>query len=260
MKKFYFLFLGFLVSPLFSAKAEDSFLREDVEKLKEDMVMVQRQLYRDKNDSTAPQESVSNIQVRLGEYDQLLRDMNGKVENIEYRLSVIEKKIETFDKDIDLRFEQMKKHGISAPVNASLDSKPAQTSLPKNIKAKDLYESALNDLKNNKNTEAETKFLQFISNFPTDVLAGNAQYWLGEVYYKQQNFAKAAIAFKDGYSKFPEGTKGPDCLLKLGLSMKALGKKEEACTAFVNLPTIFSKTNADISLRAKKEAEALGCK
>ena len=38
--------------------------------LKEDLVVVQRQLYRDKADSTAPQESVSNIQVRLGEYDQ----------------------------------------------------------------------------------------------------------------------------------------------------------------------------------------------
>ena len=261
MKKIYFLFLGLLTLPVVSSKADDLLLREDVSKLKDDMIMVQRQLYRDKNDTTAPQESVSNIQVRLGEYDQLLRDMNGKVENIEYRLNVIEKKLETFDKDIDLRFEQMKKNAGNTNINTQkTNTKPTIKPLPKGVSAKDLYESALNDLKNNKNTEAETKFLQFISNFPTDILAGNAQYWLGEVYYKQQNFAKAAVAFKDGYSKFPEGSKGPDCLLKLGLSMKALGKKDEACTAFVNLPAVFSKVNADISLRAKKEAEALGCK
>ena len=61
-------------------------------------------------------------------------------------------------------------------------------------------------------------------------------------------------------SKYPQGAKGADCLLKLGLSMKALGKKEEACTAFVNLPTVFDKVNADIAARAKKEAEALDCK
>ena len=80
MKKIYFLFLGLLTLPVFSSNAEDSFLREDIDKLKDDMIMVQRQLYRDKNDNTsAPQESVSNIQVRLGEYDQLLRDINGKV-------------------------------------------------------------------------------------------------------------------------------------------------------------------------------------
>ena len=96
--------------------------------------------------------------------------------------------------------------------------------------------------------------------YPTDQLAGNAQYWLGEVYYKQQDLKKAAVAFKEGYSKFPNGAKGPDCLLKLGLTMKALNKKEDACTAFVNLPIVFDKVSDDISSRAKKEAEALGCK
>jgi tol-pal system protein YbgF len=138
-------------------------------------------------------------------------------------------------------------------------AKPLATA-PKGTDSKKLYENALNDLKANKLADAEVKFSQFLGSFPKDSLAGNAQYWLGEVYYKQQNFAKAAVAFKDGYSKYPEGSKGPDCLLKLGLSMKALNKKAEACTAFTNLPTIFGKANADISARAKKEAEALACK
>lgn len=138
-------------------------------------------------------------------------------------------------------------------------AKPA-VQAPKGIAPKDLYEAALTDLKNNKLTDAETKLNQFLTSYPKETLAGNAQYWLGEVYYKQQNFAKAAVAFKDGYSKYPQGAKGADCLLKLGLSMKALGKKEEACTAFVNLPTVFDKVNADIAARAKKEAEALDCK
>ena len=140
MKKIYFLFLGLLTLPVVSSKADDLLLREDVAKLKDDMIMVQRQLYRDKNDTTAPQESVSNIQVRLGEYDQLLRDMNGKVENIEYRLNVIEKKLETFDKDIDLRFEQMKKHAGNTNVNTQkTNTKHTIKPLPKGVSAKELY-------------------------------------------------------------------------------------------------------------------------
>ena len=107
MKKYLLLFVSVIISV--SANAEDSLLREDINKLKEDLVVVQRQLYRDKADTTAPQESVSNIQVKLGEYDQFIRDINGKVENIEFRLSQLEKKIETFDKDIELRFEQFKR-------------------------------------------------------------------------------------------------------------------------------------------------------
>ena len=232
-------------------------MQDELNQIKEDIVSIQRQLYREKNDSTAPKESVSNFQIKLGEYDQMIRDMNGKVENIEYRLNNLEKKIEMFDKDIELRFEQIKKQSSVSPI--SQPNKPVAQA-PKGTDPKKLYETALNDLKANKLSDAEVKFSQFLGSFPKDDLAGNAQYWLGEVYYKQQNFAKAAVAFKDGYSKYPKGSKGPDCLLKLGLSMKALGKKTEACTAFTNLPTIFGKANADISARAKKEAEALACK
>ena len=110
MKKFCFLALNAAV--FFSslpAKAADSYLQDEIDQIKSDIVVIQRQLYREKSDTTAPKESVSNFQVRLGEYDQMIRDMNGKVENVEYRLKTLEKKLETFDKDIDLRFEQIKK-------------------------------------------------------------------------------------------------------------------------------------------------------
>ncbi|MBO5038584.1 MAG: tol-pal system protein YbgF [Alphaproteobacteria bacterium] len=262
MKNVYLLFGGFLLTvSAFSAKAD--YLQDEINQIKDDIVVIQRQLYREKNDTTAaPQESVSNVQVRLGEYDQMIRDMNGKVENIEYRLNTLEKKIEMIDKDIELRFTQMKRQAETPAPKTAKTTKPAATStqVPAGVKPKDLYEQGLNDLKNNKLSDAERKFSQFLTSYPKDTLAGNAQYWLGEVYYKQQNFAKAAVAFKNGYSKYPEGTKGPDCLLKLGLSMKALGKKDEACTAFTNLPTIFGKVNSEISARALKEAEVLGCK
>lgn len=261
MKNAYLLFGGFLLTvSAFSAKAD--YLQDEINQIKDDIVVIQRQLYREKNDTTAaPQESVSNVQVRLGEYDQMIRDMNGKVENIEYRLNTLEKKIEMIDKDIELRFTQMKRQAESSAPKTTNTTKPTvATPAPAGVKPKDLYEQGLNDLKNNKLSDAERKFSQFLTSYPKDTLAGNAQYWLGEVYYKQQNFAKAAVAFKNGYSKYPEGTKGPDCLLKLGLSMKSLGKKDEACTAFTNLPTIFGKVNKDISARALKEAEVLGCK
>ena len=101
MKKFCFLALNAAV--FFSslpAKAADSYLQDEIDQIKSDIVVIQRQLYREKSDTTAPKESVSNFQVRLGEYDQMIRDMNGKVENVEYRLKTLEKKLETFDKDI----------------------------------------------------------------------------------------------------------------------------------------------------------------
>jgi len=265
MKKISLLFLAILFSaPALAAQDETYSVQDQINQIKDDLVIMQRQLYRERTDTTAPQESVSNVQMRLGEYDQLIRDINGKVENIEYRLNTLEKKVEMFDKDIELRFSQMDRKGEKASAPVAPKSKPANKNTtklkaPEGVAPKDLYEQALNDLKGNKLDDSEQKFMQFLNSYPKDTLAGNAQYWLGEVYYKKQDFAKSAVAFKEGYSKYPEGTKGPDCLLKLGLSMKALGKKEEACTAFINIPTIFGRVNPDISKRAEDEAKALSC-
>ncbi len=260
MKKNYFLYLGILMGfNTFSAQADDTYIRDELNQIKDDIIVLQRQIYRDKNDTSAPQESVSTFQIKLGEYDQMIRDMNGKVENIEFRLNSLEKKMEMIDKDIDLRFTQMKKQTSAAPASAA-QKNTSSNKAPTGISAKSLYESALTNLRADKLSDAENQLSQFLASYPQDALAGNAQYWLGEVYYKQRNFTKAAVAFKDGYSKYPEGAKGPDCLLKLGLSMKALGKKDEACTAFTNLPSVFAKVNADISKRAQQEAEALACK
>ncbi|MBR5598645.1 MAG: tol-pal system protein YbgF [Alphaproteobacteria bacterium] len=253
-------FCGVVACFSFSARANDSFLREEVNKLKEDIVIMQRKLYHEKNDTTMPDASVSNFQIKLGDYDQLMRDINGKVENIEYRLTLLEKKLEGFDKDIELRFEQFKKHlstgdkYVSKPVEKKVEKAPTGTS------PIELYNNARILLDSNKYSEAENKFSQFLATFPKDNLAGNAQYWLGEVYYKQQDFAKAAIAFYDGYNNYPGGAKAPDCLLKLGLSMKALGKKDEACKTFIEIPLSYEKANPGISERAKKEAKELGCK
>ncbi len=265
MKRSYLYLFGLLLAtPAFAAWEDTNSLQQEVNRIKEDIVVIQRQLYRDKNDNAvAPQESVSNVQVRLGEYDQMIRDMNGKVENIEYRLSTLEKKMEMIDKDIELRFSQFQRQNGSATSNANASPSKTPAPLPKapdGVSAKDLYEQALNDLKEDKLSDSELKFSQFLGSYPKDDLAGNAQYWLGEIYYKQQNFAKAAVAFKDGYSKYPEGSKGPDCLLKLGLSMKALNKTQEACTAFTNIPTIFGKVNPEIARRATEEAKGLNCK
>ncbi len=263
MKKNHLICLSiFLSSFSLIANADDMLLREDVNKLKEDVLILQRKVYHDKNDTTAPEASVSNFQIRLGEYDELIRNINGKVENIEYRLNQLEKKLDGFDKDIELRFEQFKNHladgSASLPVTPS-SVKPVQKA-PEGTNSTELYNRARLMLDSNKYKEAEETFSQFLATFPQDKLAGNAQYWLGEVYYKQQDFAKAAITFYDGYNNYPGGTKAPDCLLKFGLSMKALGKKEEACKTFIEIPKTFLKINPEISNRAKKEAEALACK
>ncbi len=91
-------------------------------------------------------------------------------------------------------------------------------------------------------------------------MASNAQYWLGEVYYKDGNYAKAAVAFGKGYENYKNGNKGADSLYKLGLSMSMLGKDPEACAALKNVAVEFPKADAELKNKAKSQAQKLGCK
>ena len=129
----------------------------------------------------------------------------------------------------------------------------------KGFDVKGIYQEGLEALKAGNDKLAEEKFNTILSRFPEDNLAGNAQYWLGEVYYGRKHFAKAAVAFAKGYEKY-KGPKGPDSLLKLGMSMRELKKKTEACVAFTSLPTEFPKAEAALLSRAKSEAAKLNCK
>ena len=104
-----------------------------------------------------------------------------------------------------------------------------------------------------KNTKQNLKKIE-----PEDLMP-NIQYWLGEVYYAQKNFEKAIIAFGEGLEKYPESIKGPDNLLKLGLSFSNLKKKDEACNILLELKVKYEDAPKNVQERASSEIKKLEC-
>ncbi len=94
---------------------------------------------------------------------------------------------------------------------------------------------------------------------PEDPLAGNAKYWLGETFYVRGDFRNAAVTFAEGFQRYPDSTKAPDNLLKLGMSLAQLEKKDDACGAFGELLKRYPDATASILQRATRERERLGC-
>ncbi|WP_417845948.1 tol-pal system protein YbgF [Thalassospira povalilytica] len=106
---------------------------------------------------------------------------------------------------------------------------------------------------------AEKALSSFVAEHPNDPLAGNAQYWLGETYYVRGQYENAAIAFTEGFQTYPDSTKAPDNLLKLGMSLANLGKNEDACTAFGHLIDNFPNASNVVLDRARQERKSRGC-
>ena len=121
------------------------------------------------------------------------------------------------------------------------------------------YRNAFGLLRRQEFSEAESALSTFVKDHPNDPLAGNAQYWLGETYYVRGEFENAAIAFTEGFQTYPDSTKAPDNLLKLGMSLANLGKNEDACTTFGHLIDNFPNASAVVLDRARQERKSRGC-
>ena len=94
---------------------------------------------------------------------------------------------------------------------------------------------------------------------PKDTLAPAAQYWLGETFYVRKDYTNAAAAFADGYEKYPKSPKGPDFLLKLGMSLANAGQKDNACRAYQRLDRDYPQATSEIRERSGAEKKRLGC-
>ncbi len=122
-----------------------------------------------------------------------------------------------------------------------------------------LYNRALNDLRQGNYATAESDFVQLVKLFADHALAGNAQYWLGETHFVRQQYKRAADAFLTGYTKYAKNVKAPDSLLKLGITLHAMGQAKTGCDAFAELADKFPDASQTIVKRAKLETQRAGC-
>ncbi len=104
---------------------------------------------------------------------------------------------------------------------------------------------------------AEAGFRTFLAQNKRHRKAGQAQYWLGESYYAQGRYKQAAQSFLSGYKGYPKGSKAPDSLLKLGMSLGKLGQRKQACGAYAEVQRAYPKAAA--RKLAAREAQRGGC-
>lgn len=123
-----------------------------------------------------------------------------------------------------------------------------------------IYEDAYAALKAGKAADAQTKFTNFLKQFPEHPLKANAVYWLGETYYAQGNYAQSTRVFAESYKKFPKGPKAADSLLKMGMSLAQNNKTKEACVTFKQLKKEYATGQTALINRADAEMTKIACK
>lgn len=107
-----------------------------------------------------------------------------------------------------------------------------------------MYDMAFNAIKGSDYPKAINGFKSFVSAYPSSPLAGNAQYWLGEAYYVTHEYPSAIAAFQKVATDWPESSKVPDALVKIGFTQSALGKNGEARVTLQDVIRRFPGTEA----------------
>ncbi len=213
--------------------------------------------------------TMADIQVRLGQLEEKIRQMNGTLEELEHK---IQQTGQQQDAGAAQRPTNIIPPAAASSSGAQSAALPAVVASPRpadagiapssghlSNPAQDDYDRAFNLLKQEKYEEAVQSFKAFIAAYPTHVLNSNAYYWLGESYYAQQHYEQAAVQFLEGYKQFPKGGKAADSLLKLGMSLGQVNKKAEACATLGKLTSEFPDASSALKERIRQERTEFQC-
>jgi tol-pal system protein YbgF len=152
------------------------------------------------------------------------------------------------------------KPGVTKPVVAKpampVNNTSTVSSDPANEEA--AYGVAFDALKQKDYVESARLFKTFIDTYPQAQLAPNAWYWLGESYYVTQNYEIAQQSFEGLLSQFPDSSKVPDGMLKLGYCQAQLGQKDRARNTFNEVLRLYPMSDAARFAQSQLRAMNLG--
>jgi len=159
-----------------------------------------------------------------------VQSLNDSVDELKSRIAKLDKTVQ----DLQAQLQAMQAPPPSAgqpggqpggDPNAPQGSAPAAPA-PVAPPLKDTYQAAVRDYNAAHYDVASGEFQDVLHYYPNDDLAGNAQFYLGEIAYHQQNYADAVKNYNVVIESFPGSPKAPAAQLRKGLSLIELGKKD----------------------------------
>lgn len=122
-----------------------------------------------------------------------------------------------------------------------------------------LYNLGYTQILNGDYNAAEGNLRKFSQLYPNHRLTSSARYWLAETYYVRGRFSDAVAEFSANYKSFPDSSKAPDSLLKLGLSLARLEERDAACATLAEMFNRFPGAPRSLQIAAQDEQVRSNC-
>jgi len=190
-------------------------------------------------------DNLEEIKSRLGKLNQQLVDLQNTVQSLDAKIS-----------------------GGAAgatPTGASnsgggMSSQPASSSLPPSgaataggsaPSADTLYSNGLRDITGGNYDLARKEFQDYLKYYGDTDLASNAQFYLGEIAYKQKQYQQAVSEFDKVLTNYPRSFKLQPAHLRKGMALIELGQKTQGVRELRDVIRHNPNTDEDRLARAK---------
>jgi tol-pal system protein YbgF len=206
---------------------------------------------------------IASLRQQLAGLNEDVRSLTGRIEELEHtlnrqtqentestgsrqdQLDQLAKDARSNDERI-LRIEQYLNFETSAsakaPESSSAKIAPAEQ-VKKETSEDEIYRQAKQAFDQGDSDAARNKFSELIKRYPKSERADNAQFWIGEIYYREKWYEKAILEYQKVIENYPKGNKVPASLLKQGFAFLNLGDKANSRIILQELIKKYPQTN-----------------
>ncbi len=205
------------------------------------------------DEEQAMRHQAASLRAKMDALNEEMRTLTGRIEEIEHNLNrqtgkdaeSVQAKEEQIDKlakatksndDRIYRIEQYLNFEPSTQIPAT--EKPAENhckivpapaaKIKQELPEEEIYRMAKQAFDQGDSDAAREKFQELIQRFPKSERADNAQFWIGEIYYREKWYEKSILEYQKVIENYPKGNKVPASLLKQGFAFFNLGDKSNS--------------------------------
>jgi tol-pal system protein YbgF len=206
--------------------------------------------------------TVQNLQKTLGQQGSdagsKVDQISGQVQALHDAVDELKARLAKVSKQLDDM--QTAQQNIATPPAGSQPggASPggAANNIPQAPPADQLYNDGLRDYNSNKNDLASQEFAQYLQAYGNTDLAGNAQFYLGEIAYRQRDFNGAVQAYNKVLDQYPGGNKTAAAQLKKAYALLELGQRDAGVQELRSLISRYPKSPE--ALQARDRLTKLG--
>ena len=155
---------------------------------------------------------------RIQRLENALWALTGTVEELEYKLEMLNQQQLTSYRDLDRRIVEMGSGGIDSDTAADVP-------LPEGDSEEDLYRRAFGLLEQENYSESLAAFLELDEKYPNGAYVPESWYWQGELHLRTEpaDVEQARQRFVQLLTWYPNDRRVPEAMLKLGTVYQQLG-------------------------------------